>query len=227
MKWKSLVGTLVLLLKATKQQEQGRSLNEDLEEAEGSLHTFDFFGDCIGLAPGMGKPGNYIQSDLQFIQKVQEEIREFLGEGPVTRIPDTFNMNIQARFFVNDQHKASNVMTASELFVDYSDAFKKYLDNENIDYYIDDWFKEMDEMTDEEFENFEEEDWVPPIVDEFEDWENSVVYPLARSQYHGYQFQNMFKPPIITDLSGKIVTEYLFDDDGHFAGFVIEDVESG
>ena len=72
-------------------------------------------------------------------------------------------------------------MTASELFVDYSDAFKKYLDNENIDYYIDDWFKEMDEMTDEEFENFEEEDWVPPIIDEFEDWENSVVYPLARS----------------------------------------------
>ena len=82
-------------------------------------------------------------------------------------------------------------------------------------------------MTDEEFKRTEEEDWEPPIVDKFNDWEESRIYPLAKSQYHGHQFQNMFKPPIKVDLTGKIVTEYLFDDDGHFAGFVIEDVESG
>ena len=146
MKWNSFIRALVLLLKATEQQEQGqgRGRDEDLEEAGASSHTFDLFGDCIGISPGMGKPGNYIQSDLQFIQKVQEEIREFLGEGTVTKIPDSFNMMLQARFFVNDQHKASNVITASELFVDYSDDFKRYLDGANIDYYIDEWFDEMD-----------------------------------------------------------------------------------
>ena len=37
----------------------------------------------------------------------------------------------------------------------------------------------------------------------------------------------MFRPPNKFDLTGKIVTAYLFDDDDHFSGVVIDDVESG
>ena len=112
MKRNSLVGTLVLLLKASEQQETGWALARNTEEA--SSDTFDQFGDCIGLGPGMGKPGGYVQSDLQFVQKVQEELRMFLvNESEKSEnntlakiIPDAFNINLQTRFFVNDQHTA-------------------------------------------------------------------------------------------------------------------------
>ena len=67
------------------------------------------------------------------------------SENTLTKIPDAYNINLQTRFFVNDQHTAqSNVITASELFVDYSDAFKHMLDEANIDYFVDDFFDEID-----------------------------------------------------------------------------------
>ena len=146
----------------------------------------------------------------------------------LTRIPDEFNMILQSRFFVNDQQNSqSNVVTASELFVDYSDDFKSFLTEANIDYFIDEWFNEVDHMTDDMFDETWQEGNEPPIVEQMEEWEDEAIYPIPKSQFHGHEFKNMFKPSTKVDLTGKIVTEYLFDDDGHFSGVVIEDVESG
>ena len=36
----------------------------------------------------------------------------------------------------------------------------------------------------------------------------------------------MFRPEVWIDLTGKVVTEYLFDDDNHFAGVSIMDVKT-
>ena len=87
------------------------------------------------MGPAMGKPGLYVQSDMQFVQKVQDEIRQFPhGEGPDHIIPPQFNMALFARFFVNDQKKEA-VMTASELHINYSPMFVDFLEDQNIAYY--------------------------------------------------------------------------------------------
>ena len=78
-------------------------------ENSNSLNSFDFFGDCIGFGATMGKSGRYVQSDMQFVQQVQDNIRDFPhGENKQHTIPDYINMKIFARFFVDDQPGESN-----------------------------------------------------------------------------------------------------------------------
>ena len=70
-----------------------------------SVDSFELHGDCIGMGPAMGKPGSFIQSDMQFVQKVQDEIRQLYphGEdGSDHTIPPEFNMSLYTRFFIND-----------------------------------------------------------------------------------------------------------------------------
>ena len=57
--------------------------------------------------------------------------------------------------------------------------------------------------------------------------DNSDIMPFASPTHHGHEFTNMFKRDDRVDLTGRVVTEYLFDEDGHFAGVTIQEVATG
>ena len=132
----------------------------------------------------MGKPGMYIQSDIQFVQQVQDAIRELPhGEDPEDEhiIPYYINMNLFARFFSNDQPGKGNSIQASELHVAYSDYFAEMIEEEEL------MFEDLVRMNDDpEFE----------AVMDFEfDEDDPEWFTLGKqvpSTIHGYAFENMF-----------------------------------
>ena len=56
-------------------------------------------GDCIGLGPSYGKPGNYIQSDIQFAQQVRDDFRFFLSQQS-GELASEADMKIYAHMFI-------------------------------------------------------------------------------------------------------------------------------
>ena len=81
-------------------------------------------GDCIGLGPSYGKPGNYIQSDIQFAQQVRDDFRFFLSQQS-GELASEADMKIYAHMFILQLRNSANKVMASELRIDYSDVFKQ------------------------------------------------------------------------------------------------------
>ena len=74
------------------------------ESVDEAMHSFEFYQDCIALSPKIfGKPGSYVQSDMQFAQKAVQDIRKLVTFKQEDRssISDDIHMDIVTRFFVN------------------------------------------------------------------------------------------------------------------------------
>lgn len=93
---------------------------------EAAAHSYDFFGDCIGLSPQIyGNVGPYVQSDMQFAQQVVEDIRAFDGRGfNEDTLMSELSMAVGTRFFYTPQ----DGMVASQLIVDYGMQFGKLIE---------------------------------------------------------------------------------------------------
>ena len=106
-----------------------------------SSKSFDLYGDCVGMGKPMGKPvGNgYIQSDMQFVQFAQEQIRAYpRDEGSKESVlPDGINMSVFARFFVNDMvgENTDHTITASELHIDYGQKLAEFVEEATLECY--------------------------------------------------------------------------------------------
>lgn len=70
---------------------------------EAASHSYDFFGDCIGLSPKVyGNTGPYVQSDMQFAQQVVEDFRAFDGRGfNEASIMSELSMAVATRYFAS------------------------------------------------------------------------------------------------------------------------------
>ena len=74
--------------------------NKSVDQA---MHQYEFYQDCIALSPiTFGKPGAYIQSDIQFAQKAIQYIRELVvfDSENSSKIIDDVHMDILTRFFI-------------------------------------------------------------------------------------------------------------------------------
>jgi len=97
--------------------------------ASGDMHMFDFFGDCIGLSPIIfGEEDAYVQSDMQFAQQVQEEIREYSDHLDTGEIDANISMDLMSRFFIRESTSAEgeveSKMVASEIHLEVSSVLK-------------------------------------------------------------------------------------------------------
>ena len=85
---------------------------------------YDLFGFCLGLSPTVyGEEGPFVQSDIQFVQQVADDILTFHPDGFFGLLEPWVVMDVGTRFFVTESTTPNGAptrdMIASSLYVSY------------------------------------------------------------------------------------------------------------
>ena len=110
--YKLLFSAAIFAAVTTAQKSGMQNLDDDIwmrgdiettADFEGDMHSYDFFGDCIGLSPIVfGTEGQYVQSDMQFAQQVQDDIRNYSDHIRTGVLDPSIAMELMSRFYVRD-----------------------------------------------------------------------------------------------------------------------------
>ena len=83
------------------------------------IPSFDVFGDCIGLSPIIfGKEGPYVQSDMQYAQQVQVDIRSMQHARENGLLKSEVALELMTRFYAQDGADGTQKVVASEIHLE-------------------------------------------------------------------------------------------------------------
>lgn len=92
----------------------GSSSGLELLTSDDFVNSYEYFGDCLGLSPVIfGKEGDYVQSDMQYVQQVRDDIREYSDHDKTGRLDEELAMNLMTRFFVHEDIQGDTLVNRS------------------------------------------------------------------------------------------------------------------